>query len=64
MQHVFRICSGSDLEPPTRRTVRTNGDVEDLMKLHILDEACVTDEQALRKVLDDFARKHGLETRS
>jgi PHD/YefM family antitoxin component YafN of YafNO toxin-antitoxin module len=30
--------------------------VEDLKKLHMLDEAGVADEQTLRKVLDDYAK--------
>jgi PHD/YefM family antitoxin component YafN of YafNO toxin-antitoxin module len=37
--------------------------VEDLKKLHMLDEAGVMDEQALRKVLDDYKKVRAREKR-
>jgi PHD/YefM family antitoxin component YafN of YafNO toxin-antitoxin module len=37
--------------------------VDDLKKLHMLDEAGVTDEQTLRKVLDDHAKARSKEKR-
>ena len=37
--------------------------VEDLKKLHMLDEAGVTDEQTLRKVLGDYKKLRTRESR-
>jgi hypothetical protein len=58
MQHIFRICSGYRFRAAdhTNGTHEGEASVEDLKKFHILDEAGVTEEQALRRVLDDFAK--------